>query len=498
MTPILEVSEIDKSYDAHRVLFGVRFSIHAGEIVSVIGENGAGKSTLAKIIAGITLPDSGTIRWDGCPMKFQSPADAISAGIGIVHQEISLVDTLSIAENISLGREPRRWGLLDLEAMRTRAVKALATVGCDLEPSRVVGSLTSAQKQMVEIARAVAFDARLLIFDEPTSSLSEREGELLLELIRSLASSGVAIIYVSHRLAEVQSISDRVVALRDGRNSGEVSRENVDRSTLISLIVGREIQDLYGYSPRQLGEPRLRLENFQATSWHAPINLTVRSGEIVGIAGLIGSGRSELLEAMERVIPPFAGTMHINNSPMLAEKPYQALQSGLALVPENRKEQAIVSSFSITDSIALARAAYQPYLSPRSLSAEKSEAREMIRTLGVRCSGPQQAIGTLSGGNQQKVVFARCLASSPSVLLLDEPTRGVDVGARRELYTILFSLAARGLAIVVVSSELEEVLGISDRVVVMCEGAITGELARSDFSEHAVMSFAAPQTSEAA
>lgn len=498
MTPILEVAEIDKSYDSHQVLFGVNFAIQAGEIVSIIGENGAGKSTLAKIIAGITRPDSGSIYWDGHPIIFESPANAINAGIAIVHQEISLVDTLSIAENISLGREPRRWGLLDSEAMRARAAKALTTVGCDLEPARLVGSLTSAQKQMVEIARAVAFDARLLIFDEPTSSLSEREGELLLGLIRSLASRGVAIIYVSHRLAEVQSISDRVVALRDGRNSGESSRDNLDRANLISLIVGREIKDLYGYAPRTLGEPRLRLENFQATSWHAPINLSVNAGEILGIAGLIGSGRSELLEAIAGVTPPVAGTISINGSLVRALTPCEALQAGVALVPENRKEQGIVPSFSITDSITLSRAAYARYLSLRSPHTERSEALEKIRSFGIRCSGPRQAIGTLSGGNQQKVVFARCLASSPSVLLLDEPTRGVDVGARRELYAILFSLAAEGLAIVVVSSELEEVLGISDRVVIMCEGAITGELARSDFSEHAVMSLAAPQTSEAA
>jgi ABC-type sugar transport system ATPase subunit len=278
-----------------------------------------------------------------------------------------------------------------------------------------------------------------------------------------------------------------VVALRDGRNSGESSRANLERANLISLIVGREIKDLYGYTPRPVGDPRLRLENFQATSWHAPINLTVNAGEIVGIAGLIGSGRSELLEAIAGVTPPVAGTLSIDGSLMPARTPCEALQAGVALVPENRKEQGIVPSFSITDSITLSRAAYAPYLSLRSPHTERSEALEKIRSFGIRCSGPQQAIGTLSGGNQQKVVFARCLASSPSVLLLDEPTRGVDVGARRELYAILF-----------VSSELEEVLGISDRVVVMCEGAITGELARSDFSEHAVMSFAAPQTSEAA
>jgi ABC-type sugar transport system ATPase subunit len=498
MAPILELSDIHKSYGANKVLHGVSFSIEPGEIVSLIGENGAGKSTLTKVIAGITQPDTGTVQWRGTPIQFANPVDAINAGIGIVHQEISLVDTLSIAENISLGREPHRWGLLDTEAMLKRASDALKTLNSDLNPARRVSALTSAQKQLVEIARAIAFDARLLIFDEPTSSLSEREGEILLTLIRALAAKGVSIVYVSHRLSEVQSISDRVVALRDGRNSGETSRQNVDRSTLISLIVGREIRDLYGYTPRPRGEARLTLENFQATPWHTPTTLTVHAGEILGIAGLIGSGRSELLEAIAGITHPIAGAVTISGSTRRFQKPSQALQAGLALVPENRKEQGIVSSFSISDSIALARAAYQHYLRPRSLDAEIDEAIEKIRSLGVRCSGPAQAIGTLSGGNQQKVVLARCLASSPSMLLLDEPTRGVDVGARRELYAILFSLAARGMALIVVSSELEEVLGISDRVLVMCEGAITGELSRDDFSEHAVMSLAAPRTLEAA
>lgn len=498
MSPILQLSAIDKSYGTHQVLEDVSISIEQGEIVSLIGENGAGKSTLAKIIAGITRPDKGAIEWQGAPIDFTTPFEAINAGIAIVHQEISLVDTLSVAENISLGREPLRWGLLHKDAMLQRAREALEALNCDLNPTTPVGTLTSAQKQLVEIARAIAFDARLIIFDEPTSSLSEREGEMLLALIRSLASKGVAVIYVSHRLGEVQSISDRVVALRDGKNSGVASRDSLERTSLISLIVGREIQDLYGYTPRPLGDTRLILENFQATTWHSPLNLTVRAGEILGIAGLIGSGRSELLEAIAGITAPIAGTVTINGSSRQLQNPSEALHAGLALVPENRKEQAIVPSFSISDSIALARAADQGYLRPRSRALETREALEKIRSLGIRCSGPEQAIGTLSGGNQQKVVVARCLASSPSILLLDEPTRGVDVGARRELYAILFALAARGMALIVVSSELEEVLGISDRIVVMCDGAITGELPRGDFSEHAVMSLAAPQTLKAA
>lgn len=498
MTPLLEVAAVSKSYGTTAVLQDVSLSVAPGEIVSIIGENGAGKSTLAKIIAGITAPSAGTIRWSGDEVMWDSPGDAIARGIGIVHQEISLVDTLSIAENISLGREPTRRGLLDQSTMGETAQRALARLHSDLQPHRKVGSLSSAQKQMVEIARALSYDARLLIFDEPTSSLSEQEGQLLLEIIKRLRDSEVSILYVSHRLPEVQRISDRVVALRDGRVSGELPARQLSRDALISLIVGREIKDIYGYAPRTIGDEILTLADFQATSWHRPCSFSVRAGEIVGLAGLIGSGRTELLEAIYGLTPPAGGSVRIHGAPCVPSHPSEARASGISLLPESRKEHGIIASFPIQENIALSMTTNASRRGLRSRDNEQRQTIEYISSLGVRCTGPDQPIGELSGGNQQKVVLAKCLVSSPTVLLLDEPTRGVDVGARREIYSLLFSLAARGMGILFVSSELEEVLGIADRIVVMSEGSVTGTLVRNNFSEHAVMTLAAHHSQEAA
>jgi ribose transport system ATP-binding protein len=351
---------------------------------------------------------------------------------------------------------------------------------------------------MIEIARALAFDARLVIFDEPTSSLSEQEGELLLNLIVKLKSDGVSILYVSHRLPEVQRISDRVVALRDGRNSGELNATQLERDTIIKLIVGRELKDIYGYAPRGTGDVALQLDDFRASENHTPCTVSIRRGEIVGIAGLIGSGRTELLESILGVSSALAGTISVNGSPVSIKSPEHACSVGLTLVPESRKEQGIIAASSIRENTVLSVLKTLSGTIVRNQKKETSLTTTFIEKLKVRCTGPEQRVGDLSGGNQQKVVLARCLATSPSVLLLDEPTRGVDVGARREIYSILFDLAAQGLAILFVSSELEEVLGIADRVLVMSEGCITGDLARAELSEHSIMALASHHTSKEA
>lgn len=498
MTQLLEATRLSKSYGANTVLQDVSLSVAKGEVVSIIGENGAGKSTLGKILAGITPPDDGSITLRGSQVSFSAPGDAIAAGIGIVHQELCLVDTLSIAENISLGREPTRWGLVDQRAITTTASRALERLEARLDPSRRVGSLTTAEKQLVEIARALSYESEILIFDEPTSSLSDHEGEILLSTIARLRRSGISIVYISHRLNEVQKISDRVVALRDGRNSGSLSAPHFEHEKLISLIVGRELRDLYGYRPRPRGPATVSLKNFRATSWHAPCSLTVHAGEIVGIAGLIGSGRTELLEAMYGARTSASGSIELQGAPAILDSPSAARKTGVSLVPESRKEQGIIPSFSISDTIALGSLDGGILTSKRSLESESKHAENFIRSLSVRCRGPLQPIGELSGGNQQKVVIAKSLSTRPRLLLLDEPTRGVDVGARREIYSILFDLAERGMAILFVSSEMEEVMGIADRILVMSEGAIMGELTRSQFSEHAIMSMASPHSRDAA
>jgi ribose transport system ATP-binding protein len=497
-TPLVEARSISKSYGSNPVLCDVSLSIDAGEIVSLIGENGAGKSTLSKIIAGITQPDSGEILLRGSPVAFSSPRDAISAGIGIVHQELCLAENLTIAENICLGREPRRFGVVDAAEMSRIASVALARLHVGLSPSRRVSSLSPAERQLVEIARVLAYDAQLLIFDEPTSSLSDGEAQELLALIRRLKSEGISILYVSHRLPEIQEISDRVVALRDGANSGEAREAPFSREGLIRMIVGRELRDIYGYAPRPAGPIALEVASLQPTAAHAPCSLLVRSGEVVGIAGLIGSGRSALLESIFGVSPALAGAIAVSGAPVTISSPRDACRAGIALVPEGRKEQGIIAECSVSENANLSRlaAASQRWL--RNRQEEQALSRSYISALRVRCSGIDQPVQALSGGNQQKVVLARCLATNPRVLLLDEPTRGVDVGARREIYSLLFELAAKGLAILFVSSELEEVLGISDRVIVMGEGEIRGELQRSEFSEHAIMSLASPHSRKAA
>lgn len=498
MTILLEATGISKSFGATTVLSDVSLSLRQGEVVSLIGENGAGKSTLAKIISGITRPDAGTIFLRGSPVTFSHPREALAARIGIVHQELNLAENLTIAENFLLGHEPTRFGVLDRKKMEAITRDGLVRLGLSFDPDRLVSTLSTAQRQMVEIARALSFETQLLIFDEPTSSLSEDDSRTLLQLIKKLKAQGVSILYVSHRLPEVQEISDRIVALRDGKNSGEAIAPDITREKLITMIVGREISDIYGYKSRPLGDEALRLSNFQATDRHTPTSFAVHRGEIVGIAGLVGSGRSELLESVFGVTPPRLGSLFITGSEATISSPREAWNAGLALVPESRKEQGVILESSIRENIILSDRERKSALSLRDLAKERKKSDSCITSLHIRCASGEQLTKNLSGGNQQKVVIGRCLSTTPSVLLLDEPTRGVDVGARREIYSILFQLAEQGMAILFVSSELEEVLGIADRVLVMSDGEITGELSREEASEHAIMSLASTHQQVAA
>lgn len=498
MTILLEATGISKSFGATTVLSDVSLSLRQGEVVSLIGENGAGKSTLAKIISGITRPEAGTITLRGKHVTFSHPREALAARIGIVHQELNLAENLTIAENFLLGHEPTRFGVLDRRKMEAITREGLARLGLSLDPNRPVSTLSTAQRQMVEIARALSFETQLLIFDEPTSSLSEDDSRTLLQLIKRLKAQGVSILYVSHRLPEVQEISDRIVALRDGKNSGEAIAPDITREKLITMIVGREIADIYGYQPRSLGDEALRLNHFQATDRHTPTSFAVHRGEIVGIAGLVGSGRSELLESVFGVTPPRLGSLFISGSEVTISSPREAWDSGLALVPESRKEQGVILESSIRENVILSDRERKSALSLRDIAEERMTSDSCIASLRIRCTSGEQLTKNLSGGNQQKVVIGRCLSTKPSVLLLDEPTRGVDVGARREIYSILFQLAAQGMAILFVSSELEEVLGIADRVLAMSDGEITGELSREEASEHAIMSLASTHQKVAA
>lgn len=498
MTYLLEARGIYKSYGSVPVLHDVSLGIRPGEIVSLIGENGAGKSTLAKIIAGLTPHTSGTLILRGKEVAFSHPQEALTARIGMVHQELNLAENLTVAENLMLGREPMRRGLLDRAAMRVATQSALNRLDIRLNPDTLVAKLSTAQRQMVEIARALSCDAELLIFDEPTSSLSEEDGRKLLELITTLKAQGVAILYVSHRLQEVQQISDRIVALRDGRNSGSATPPNITKGSLIQMIVGREIQDIYGYEPRQQGEVILSVAQLQASPRHSPCSFEVRAGEIVGIAGLVGSGRSELLESIFGVSPAIGGAIAIRGMATQITEPAEAWHAGIALVPESRKEQGLLLEASIRENVNLSDRISEPLFGLRDPVRERTTSERFISALKIKCRGPEHHCRDLSGGNQQKVVMAKCLHTKPALLLLDEPTRGVDVGARREIYSLLFELAREGMAILFVSSELEEVLGIADRVLVMSDGEIKGELPRGSLSEHSIMSLASSHSQVAA
>lgn len=498
MNALLSLQQIEKSYGTNRVLRGVSLSIDPGEVVSIIGENGAGKSTLARIIAGVAAADAGHLQWQGRPVSFSSPRDAIKRGIGMVHQELNLAENLTVTENLMLGREETHLGIIRSGERTARALACLAELAPGICPRTQVALLSIAERQMIEIARALSQQAKLLILDEPTSSLSERESARLLSVIRTLKLRGVSILYVSHRLSEVLEISDTIHALRDGMLSGTAKASSVNRDQLVRMMIGRELKELYPYQPRTRGGEMLRLEGFRATTAHTPCSFSLHAGEIVGIAGLIGSGRTELLEAIFGLRQPNAGTISVKGQPIRINSPASAARNGLAFVSESRKEQGLFLESSISENISIISLLHAARRSFRSRATEDVLARSLIQQLSVRCSSPTQPAKLLSGGNQQKVVLARWLAIRPTILLLDEPTRGVDVGARSEIYQLLFKLAAAGMAVLFVSSELEEVMGIADRALIMNQGDLRGELNRSDFSEHALMTIAAQQLENAA
>ncbi|WP_193213398.1 sugar ABC transporter ATP-binding protein [Luteolibacter marinus] len=488
---LLEASGIGKRYSGVRALGGVDLTLERGEVLALIGENGAGKSTLMKILAGVQEADEGEIRIDGKPVRFRSVADAMDAGIALIHQELNLAPNLDAASNIFLGREPRKFGLIDETRMRREAAGFLEMAGLAMDPAAGLEGLSTGKLQQVEIAKALSVDARILIMDEPTSSLSQAETEVLFGVIRSLKSRGVAVIYISHRLGEVTELADRVSVLRDGANAGELARGEVDRERMIRLMVGRDLSEFYPGHAGVPGEVLLEVEKLRTSYWpDHEVSFRVRAGEVVGVAGLVGAGRSELLRCLFGIDRPLAGVIRVRGVEFEPENPRRAIAAGLALVPEDRKTQGLVLEMGVPDNLALAS-----LWRDRRRGGWVNEAAvdELERRMGEAMrikAAPGQAVGLLSGGNQQKVAFGKWLAMEPAVLLLDEPTRGVDVGAKREIHTLMAGLAERGKAVLFVSSDLEEVLGMADRVLVMHEGRLAGELDRGEASEESVMRLA--------
>ena len=489
---LLEARGIAKSFPGVRALHRVELRVEAGEVLALIGENGAGKSTLMKILAGIQLPDEGDILIEGHPVNIDSPRRAGELGIALIHQELNLCDNLSVSANIFLGREKRRYGLIDRRACTEGARAALAQIGLDIDPSTPLAQLSIAHQQMVEIAKALSTQARILIMDEPTSSLTGNEAAALFAVIDQLRTRGVSIIYISHRLGEVCHLADRVCVLRDGENAGELPRDQIDHDRMVSLMVGRDIDQYYARTAHQPGEVALQVDNLIVPSRpQHPLSFSLRYGEIVGLAGLVGAGRSELLQVLFGIVPALEGSMCIAGNALVPRTPLDAIGAGLALLPEDRKQQGLVLEMSIRHNIGLpglrAHARGGAFVNS---TREAADGEQAVHQLAIRTPHLDQPVRHLSGGNQQKVVLGKWLSLHPKVLLLDEPTRGVDIGAKEEIYQLMEDLAARGVAILFVSSEMEEILGMADRALVMHEGRITGQLQRAELSEEAIMHMA--------
>ena len=491
MPPLLEVRGLSKSFPGVRALHQVSLKLEAGEVLAVIGENGAGKSTLMKILAGVQGPDSGEILIDGKPYVIHGVRVAEELGIALIHQELNLADNLDVAANIFLGREPRRCGFIDRRRIAADSLAFLAQVGLKCSPHTRVSELSLGHQQMVEIAKALSLHARVLIMDEPTSSLSQGETDQLYRVVRELRSRGVSIVYISHRLGEVKELADRVVVLRDGENAGELQRAGIQHDAMVKLMVGREL-GRHDRSSHGRGEPLLETRGLRTSAYpRQPLDLTLRAGEIVCIAGLVGAGRTELLRVLFGIDPSVGGEILLEGRALRPESPVDAIRAGLALVPEDRKQQGIILEMTVQENSTLPSlrrdAGAGGWLNR---GRESSLAVEMTQRLKVKTPNLRQLVQYLSGGNQQKVVIGKWLALNPRVLLLDEPTRGIDVGAKQEIYRLMEELAGKGMAILFVSSEMEEVLRMSDRALVMRAGRIVGELTRDQLSEEAVMRLA--------
>ncbi len=492
--PFLQMTGIAKDYPGVRALSDLDLAVRPAEVIGIVGENGAGKSTLMKILGGVVAPTAGTIILDGAALPRLTVAEAMRGGIAFVHQELNLFDNLTAAANILIGREPVRFGwlrLVDRAEVDRRAAPLLAQLGADFGPDAPVARLSLAQKQLVEIAKALSLEARLVIMDEPTSSLTAGETERLLAVIARLKADGVAVILISHRLAEIEQAADRVLVLRDGRSVAHLGRADVRADTMIRHMIGRDLQTLYEPPAAAAGPPVLELADVRTRRTpDRSVTLDLPAGRILGLAGLVGSGRSALARTLFGIEPLAGGEIRLDGAAVTIRSPREAIARGVYLVPEDRKRWGLVLPFAVRDNITLPDLATHARRGLIRTASEQDCAERQQRSLDIRAASLKVAVGSLSGGNQQKVVLAKWLAMAPRVLIFDEPTRGVDVGAKREIYRLMRRLADSGVAILMISSDMEEVIGVSDRVAVMHEGRIAGFLERHDLSEAAILSLA--------
>ncbi|MFF2324704.1 MULTISPECIES: sugar ABC transporter ATP-binding protein [unclassified Streptomyces] len=490
-TPVLALEEVSKSFGAVRALRGVSLQLFAGEVHALAGENGAGKSTLIKALAGVHRPDTGTVLLDGSPVEFHGPADARDAGVAVIYQEPTLFPDLSVAENIFVGRQPSRsLGRVDHRAVKQAAAGLFARLGVDLDPEQPARGLSIADQQLVEIAKALSFEARVLIMDEPTAALTGSEVARLFGVVKTLREQGAAVLFISHRLEEIFELCQRVTTLRDGAWISSEPLAGLTEDDLVRRMVGRDLDELYPKQETEIGEAALTVRRLTREGVFTDVSFEVRRGEIVGLAGLVGAGRSEVARAVFGVDRWDAGEVEVLGHTLKAGSPSLAMAAGVALVPEDRRAQGLVMDMSIGRNIGLTGFAETTRAGLMNRRAERDRAVDWAVKLQVKYARLADVVGTLSGGNQQKVVLAKWLATAPQVLIVDEPTRGIDVGTKAEVHRLLSSLAAEGVAVLMISSDLPEILGMADRVLVMHEGRLAAEIPRAEATEETVMAAA--------
>ena len=489
-TPFLEIKGITKQFPGVLALDKVSLSVWPGEVLALVGENGAGKSTLMKILSGVYRKDAGEILMDGAPVEITGPLHARQLGISIIYQELNVLNNMDIAENIFVGREKKKNGLVDKKLQHEEARKLLERVGLELDTHTRTGHLSTAQKQMVEVAKALSVHSRMIIMDEPTSSLTDKETEMLFSITRKLRDDGVAIVFISHRMNEIFQIADRIAVMRDGQMVQSVDAAEATEQSIIAAMVGRDVKNLFVKEDAPIGDVALEVRGLSTKNFLKDISFHVRAGEIVGFAGLVGAGRSEVMRAVFGIDPRESGEICVRGRPVNIRTTVDALRAGMGFVPEDRKEQGLILKMSVlrnTSIAALPSVANGWFLDRKK---EYALAREYVQKLRVKTPSFEQRVMNLSGGNQQKVVIAKWMATHPSVLILDEPTRGIDVGAKKEIHMLMSEMARQGVAIIMISSELPEILGMSDRIYVMHDGRIKGEIARSDATQESVMKMA--------
>jgi len=491
----LRFDAIGKTFPGVKALDGISFTAHPGQVHALMGENGAGKSTLLKILGGAYIPSTGSVQIGEQVMAFKCAADSIASGVAVIHQELHLVPEMTVAENLFLGHMPSRFGVVNRGVLRQQALACLKGLADEIDPEEKLGRLSLGQRQLVEIAKALSRGAHVIAFDEPTSSLSAREIDRLMAIITRLRDEGKVVLYVSHRMEEVFRICNAVTVFKDGRfvrTFDDMSALSHDQ--LVTCMVGRDIQDIYDYRPREHGEVALKVDGLLGTGLREPISFQVRKGEILGLFGLVGAGRTELLRLLSGLERASAGSLALCGEPLQLRTPRDAIAAGVLLCPEDRKKEGIIPLSSVAENINIsARGAHSAFGWLLRDGWEKGNADHQIKAMKVKTPNAAQKIMYLSGGNQQKAILGRWLSMPMKVLLLDEPTRGIDIGAKAEIYQIIHNLAAQGIAVIVVSSDLMEVMGISDRILVLCEGAMRGEQLRAHATESNLLQLALPR-----